>query len=120
MTLTSRILGLAAVLGLVASSCVVVHSDSHTQYSGRHVSDATLEQIKPESSQEYVLTLIGEPTSKSDLTDGSSIWKWSYTKKQTSSGHLILLFSGGSTTETNGAAYVEFTPEGRVRHAWRD
>jgi outer membrane protein assembly factor BamE (lipoprotein component of BamABCDE complex) len=109
-----------ALLAALPASCVVVHSDSHSTSSGREVSEATLAQIKPGTTQEYVLALLGEPSSRSGLGDGSAIWKWSHTRRETSSGSFILLFSGDRTVEIEGACYVEFAPDGLVRHTWRD
>ncbi len=118
-----RVQTLAACLALalaLAASCVVVQSDSRTKYSGRHVSEATLAQITPGKSQEFVLAVVGEPSSRTKLDDGGEIWKWAHTRRETSSGHFILLFSGDRSVETEGATYVEFTPEKLVRHTWRD
>ena len=109
-----------AVLLLLSAGCVVVQSDSQTSSSGREVSEATLAQIQPGTSQDYVLALLGEPTRKSPLGDGSAIWKWSHTRKETSSGSFILLFSGDRTVEIESACYVEFGTDGLVRRTWRD
>lgn len=109
-------LGLCAVLG----ACVVIDSDRHTRYEGRYVSDQTLAQVRPGSTQEYVLALLGEPTRRNELSDGSSIWRWSFTRKVESSSSLILVFSGDSTTETQQSVYVEFDEQGLVRRSWRD
>ena len=111
-----------ATLGalVLAAGCVVVHSDSETHYSGRHVSEATLAQITPGKSQDFVLAVVGEPTSRTRLDDGGELWKWAHTRRETSSGHFILLFSGDRSVTSEGATYVEFTPEKLVRQAWRD
>ena len=111
---------LLVLLAATNAACVVVQSDSRTHYSGRHVSEATLAQVQPGATQEYVLALLGEPSVRTSLGDGSAIWKWMHTRKETAPGSFILLFSGGRSVEIEGATYVEFTSEGLVRHTWRD
>jgi outer membrane protein assembly factor BamE (lipoprotein component of BamABCDE complex) len=109
-----------ALLAALPAGCVVVQSDTKTSTSGHEVSETTLAQIRPGATQEYVLALLGEPTRRSALGDGSSIWKWSSSRKETSSGSFILLFSGDRTVEIESSCYVEFAPDGLVRHTWRD
>lgn len=111
-------LPLAAVSTL--AGCVIVNADSHTRYEGRYVSDETLAQIQPGATQEYVIALIGEPSSRSELSDNSEVWKWAYSKRVTSQNHVLLLFSGDSSKESAGAVYVDFGPDGLVRRHWRD
>lgn len=117
--MTAR-LPVLALIAALCGACVIVHTDSQTRTSGRPISDATLSQVQAGSTQEYVLALLGEPTRRTTLTDGSAIWKWTHTRTETSSESFILLFSGDRSVETEGATYVEFTPEGVVRHTWRD
>jgi len=100
--------------------CVIVNADSHTRYEGRYVSDETLAQLHPGATQEYVVALLGEPSSRSELSDGSSVWKWAYSKRVTSQSHVLLLFSGDSSKENAGAVYVDFGPDHLVRRHWRD
>lgn len=120
MTRTLRSLLAALALGSALAGCVVIRSDSHTKYRGRHVSDTTLHQIQPGTTQEYVLALLDEPATKTDLSDGASIWKWSYTKETSSANSLIFVFRGRSSHETQRAVYVEFDEHGHVRRTWRD
>ena len=82
------------MLAPALAGCVIVNADSHTKYEGRYVGDETLAQIRPGSTQEFVSALIGEPTSRTDLSDGTAIWKWSYSKRVTSKNYVLLLFSG--------------------------
>jgi outer membrane protein assembly factor BamE (lipoprotein component of BamABCDE complex) len=100
--------------------CVIVNADSHTKYEGRYVSDETLAQIQPGATQEYVLALMGEPSNRTELSDGTSIWKWAYSKRVSSQNHVLLLFSGDSSKESAGAVYVDFGPDHLVRRHWRD
>jgi hypothetical protein len=38
----------------------------------------------------------------------------------TSKNHVLLLFSGDSSQESQGAVYVEFGPDRLVTRTWRD
>jgi len=122
MVRTVRLPRAALPLLLVSflGGCVIVNADSHTQYEGRYVGDETLAQIRPGATQEYVSALIGEPSTRTDLADGTTIWKWAYSKRVSSQNHVFLLFSGDSSNVTQGAVYVEFGPDRLVRRAWRD
>ncbi len=110
-------LGCAA---LALGGCVIVNADSHTSYQGRYVTDETLSQVRTGATQEYVTALIGEPTTRTPLSDGSAVWKWTYSKRVTSKNHVLLLFSGDSSHESQGTVFVEFGPDLLVRHTWRD
>jgi len=116
----SKLLCTLLLLAPSLAGCVIVNADSHTRYEGRYVGDETLAQIRAGSSQEFVTALIGEPSSRTDLSDGTSIWKWAYSKRVTSSNHVLLLFSGDSSQESQGAVYVEFGADGLARRTWRD
>lgn len=109
-----------ASLAALSAGCVVVQSGGHTRTSGRHVSEATLAQIQPGATQDYVLALLGQPSTRTAVGDGSAIWKWTHTRKETSSGSFILIFSGDRTVETEETCYVEFGPDALVRRTWRE
>jgi outer membrane protein assembly factor BamE (lipoprotein component of BamABCDE complex) len=118
---TRSLLALAALaLPTTLGGCVIVNADSHTSHEGRYVGDETLAQIRPGATQEYVLALVGEPSSRNELSDGSAVWKWTYSQRVTSKNHVLLLFSGDSSRVTQGAVYVEFGPDKLVRRTWRD
>ncbi len=109
-----------ACAALLLGGCVIINSDSHTTFQGRYVSDETLAQVRTGNTQEYVTALIGDPSSRTDLSDGSAVWKWSYTKRVSSKNSVLLLFSGDSSHENQGSVFVEFGPDELVRHTWRD
>jgi outer membrane protein assembly factor BamE (lipoprotein component of BamABCDE complex) len=110
---------LAAVVAAGLFPACIINVDSHSERSGRYVSASTLQQIEPGRTQEYVLALIGEPTSRTRLDGGTEIWKWAYSETKRSEGTLIFVFSGDDTSRTEGAAYVEFQ-DGVVRKTWQD
>jgi outer membrane protein assembly factor BamE (lipoprotein component of BamABCDE complex) len=104
-------------LGLL-SGCII-HADSHTERTGRFVSSETLRQIEPGRSQEYVLALLGEPTTRQRVDGTTEIWKWEYSETRRSEGTLIFVFSGNDSSRVQGATFVEFE-NGIVRKSWRD
>ena len=84
-----------------------------------YVSENTLAQIQPGKDKAYVIALIGEPTSKTVIDDTTEIWKWCYTEEKNSQGHVILLISSNSHTQTQRTTFVEFG-NSKVIKAWTD
>lgn len=116
-----RRLALAALAAaaLAAPSCII-SSHSDQEISGQYVSPTTLTRIEPGKNQDYVLALLGEPSSRNDFPDGSSIWKWSYVERKVRSGALIFVLDADSKVEERHMTYVEFGPDGTVAKAWQD
>ncbi|MCY2960401.1 MAG: outer membrane protein assembly factor BamE [Planctomycetota bacterium] len=113
---------LALSLALVASSLLsacIVNVDSHKERTGRYVSSATLQQIEPGRSQDYVRALLGEPTSRTKVEAATEIWKWTYSETKTRQGQLIFVFDTDESERVEGATYVEFQ-DGLVRKTWQD
>jgi outer membrane protein assembly factor BamE (lipoprotein component of BamABCDE complex) len=108
------------VLAALALPGCLINSSSRTEYSGRYVGVETYNQIEPGVTREdFVLATFGEPTSKTDLQDGSSIWKWSYQKTKSGHGTVFLILNANEHTESQGAAYV-IIKDGLVTKKWRD
>lgn len=110
---------LALCLPLALGSCVVIGADSHTTEHGRYVGDETLAQITPGKSAEYVIALLGQPTTQTDLADGVSIWKYSYVRKTRSNNHLLFVLDADSTRESSRSVFVQLK-DGSVERTWRD
>ena len=110
---------LAACLCLLLPSCL---AGSHTtsNHTGKYVSPDTLAQVKPGEQRATVEAMLGAPSSRVDLADGSQVWKWAYKIDSTSHGRVFLLFNTNDETTKEGAAYVEFDPNGTVVKTWRD
>jgi outer membrane protein assembly factor BamE (lipoprotein component of BamABCDE complex) len=107
------------VLAFSSASCAVLSSSSHTERSGNYIGEETLRQVQPGHSQEYVRALFGDPTSRSAVSEGVELWKWTYEQETRSSGSVLLVFSSRRSTESGGAVYVEFT-DAQVSKIWRD
>jgi outer membrane protein assembly factor BamE (lipoprotein component of BamABCDE complex) len=110
---------LAALAALAFAPGCILNVDSHRERQGRYVSSATLAQIEPGRSTEYVRALLGEPSSRTVVDGDIEIWKWLYTETRRSGGQLIFIFSGDATDRVEGATYVEFQA-GVVRKTWQD
>lgn len=110
---------LAAALVLPFVSACVIDARSHVESSGRHFSRETLEEIQPGRNQEFVLALLGEPTTRAQAGEKSEVWKWQYKSREHRSGSLIFVFDADKTTETQGMTYVLFE-DGKVAKVWQD
>ena len=112
----------AAVLGAslaVLPGCLVSGSSS-TKVSGEYIGPSTFNEIEPGVTKvDWVQAVMGEPSSRACLDDGSEIWKWSYERKHSSAGGVFLLVGGSSKEETTGATFVQIR-DGVVTKAWRD
>jgi outer membrane protein assembly factor BamE (lipoprotein component of BamABCDE complex) len=117
-TTSPALLPAPLLAGLLLSACII-NVDSHKERTGRWVSAATLEQITPGRTQDYVRALLGEPSTRTIVDGTTEIWKWTYSETQHSQGQLIFVYSGDSTERVEGATYVEFQ-EGLVVKSWRD
>lgn len=118
--ISTRLFGLGALIvvsGLL-SGCLVATS-SQTTHSGSYVSDSTWSKLeKGRTSQEWVLTVIGQPTSKSTVPGGKEVWKFSYTTRTENDGAVFLIFAGSSKEENASNAFIEFK-DGIVTDWWR-
>jgi outer membrane protein assembly factor BamE (lipoprotein component of BamABCDE complex) len=87
--------------------------------TGVKVGPETIAQLQPGTSKAFVLALLGDPTSKTDLGDGSALWKWAYSERKTSSGAVLFVFGSKTEHESTSTCYVEFKDD-IVQRAWRD
>lgn len=110
----------AAAVAMVLPACSVISSENHVSYTGNYVPSDSLSQIRVgESSPEYTAAILGEPTSKSDLDDGTSIWRWDYTVRKSGEGSLLLVFDGESSSEKKHSTFVQFR-DGVAAKKWRN
>lgn len=111
--------GVLAASAAVLPGCLVSGSSKETM-SGTYIGPATFEQIEPgRTTEKWVRAALGEPTSKADLDDGSSLWKWTYRRDRASRGAVFLLFGSSSRRESSGATFVQLK-DGVVVKAWQD
>ncbi|MBX3375772.1 MAG: hypothetical protein KF678_02060 [Phycisphaeraceae bacterium] len=113
------VVALLAVLASVMSGCLV-RSSTRTEYCGRFIGPETIRQIEPgKSKDDFVIALLGPPSSKTQVSDGSEVWKWGYRKVHASRGKVFLLVSANDSTVTQGATYIVMR-DGVVEKVWQD
>ncbi|MEM1449512.1 MAG: outer membrane protein assembly factor BamE [Planctomycetota bacterium] len=109
----------ALPVALLASSCFVISTGSSKSVSGQFVGAETLGQIQPGDSKDYVLAVLGDPTSQTVVDDWTEIWRWRYRETRKTRGHVLILFNNDSSSEREHSTYVQFE-NGAVSRAWRD
>ena len=65
------------------------------------------------------MAILGAPTTKATLENGTEIWKWRYTEVEESSGGILLVVKSKKSTDTVHNSFVELA-DGVVIRAWRD
>ena len=93
----ARLAGVA-VLGvavLTASGCLI-RSSSSTSYAGNRITSKSLARlVKGETTEEFVLATIGAADDQHELSDGSVLWKYSWTEKRHHSGAVAANLTNG-------------------------
>ena len=112
-------LALVLISPLALTGCLAGHHSS-TKIHGAYVQPSDLSRIKKHSSTtDDVLQTLGEPTNRTTNDDGTETWTWNWTRKESDSGHLFLIFNGSSNKEIDESAHVQFE-YGVVKDKWRD
>jgi outer membrane protein assembly factor BamE (lipoprotein component of BamABCDE complex) len=118
--MTKCVLATAIAASVLIMSGCLVNSRSHTSTSGRYISSTTLRHIEPGTSRsDLVIALLGSPTVRTSLDDGTEIWRYEYRKRTRSSGSVFLLLNSANSTERDGAVFVVLR-DGVVEKTWRD
>ena len=111
--------GLLLTATLPLAGCLVSGSSKETM-TGEYVGKSTYSEIEPGvTTEKWILGVLGEPSSKTCLDDGSTLWKWAYKKDHSSSSAVFLIFGGSSRKESEGATFVQLK-DGIVVKAWQD
>lgn len=101
------------------SGCLLSQSKS-TKISGAYVQPSDLSRVKlHDSTQDEVLQVLSEPTTRNDNDDGTETWTWNWTRKEQGSGSLFLIFSGSSNKHIEESAHITFD-HGVAVDKWRD
>ncbi|MBL0922522.1 MAG: hypothetical protein IBJ10_10395 [Phycisphaerales bacterium] len=111
----------AGVLVLATLAGCLASGNSSTTVSGRYVGPETISRIEPGvTTREWVQATLGEPTSRTALSDGrTEVWRWEHRSVSSSRATALLLVRGSNRHERVGAAIVEIV-DGVVTRAWID
>jgi len=109
---------LAVCLALSLTGCLVLSSDK-TELEGTEVGVETLRQIEPGESEAMVLELLGPPSSRKPVADGSEVLRWNYRRTRSQGTVVFLLFAGTRQTNESGTIYVTLK-DGKVERVWRE
>jgi hypothetical protein len=88
-------------------------------FEGHYISDELFERIKlNETTSDWVLALLGDPTSQTTLDDGTEVWKWIYREQGINTSILQLTSSDDAPTLPQMLTFVRLR-EGTVIDKWR-
>jgi hypothetical protein len=108
-----------AAIAATSTGCLV-GSSNRVERSGSYVPDSTFDQIEPgQTGGAWLVATLGQPNDRSRVDNaGTEVWRWTYTEKRDSQGHIFLLFGGSSHKEATSNAFVELK-DGVVTKKWR-
>lgn len=109
------------VLTMTASGCLITSKNSSYEH-GVKVGPHMRSQISPgETTQEWVLATLGEPTSRRLVEEEPrvEVFGYEYSKTNTSRGSVFLIFGGSTNRTTSSKTYVELT-DGVVSRYWTE
>jgi hypothetical protein len=116
----ARIAALAlAVPALFGMGGCLVGQTKESEFSGNYVSPMTLESIKPGMPLTDAIALMGEPTSRGPMSDGSEICRWQYTRTDKGAGYVFLVFGGTDKTTRSLTTLVQ-ARGGIIERVWQD
>ena len=113
--------GLTSAMALAAGGCLITSGKSYEE-SGVRVTGSTLQQIVPgETTGQWVVTTLGEPTSRRTVPDQPNveILRYEFVRKKSEGGTVFLLFAGGSKSKEISTALFEVT-DGVVTRHWTE
>jgi len=119
----SKLLSVVFACGvtLTLGGCLIARSTSVYE-TGQRVTEHTKHQITiGETTDEWLLATLGEPTDRQTVEDqpNTEIWRYTYKKREESGGAVFLLFAGSSSKSTSTTTYFEVT-DGVVTKYWSE
>lgn len=88
-------------------------------FEGQYISDELFKRLKEnETTEDWVLALLGEPTSRYTLNDGTSVWKWVYREQGFNTSVFKLTGSDEEPTLPQLLTFVRLR-DGVVIEKWR-
>lgn len=114
-TVSAVLLSSPALLG----GCLLSQTKS-TRISGAYVQPNELSRVKTfDSTQEDVLEILSEPSTRTVHDDGTETWSWNWSRSEKGSGSLFLIFAGSSDKQIEQSAHITFD-QGIAIKKWRD
>ncbi len=112
---TIRVLAIG-LLGVSLAGCIITNSSSN-RVTGKKITTEQLAQVKPGTTKESVIDLLGVPSKRTDLGSGLEVWEWDYTENSNKASGFIFLYSSDTSTHVDQATSVEFK-DGAVTKTW--
>ena len=119
---TAALLTLSLVLPAFSIGGCLVCGTSSVTYDGKGpmVSQKTLDRIEPGTTSKLeLLALLGEPTRKEELSDGTELYTYNYVKKTEKNVTVLLLLAVHEDDEDRNRLYFEIEDD-VVRKFWQD
>ena len=113
---------LCAMLGLllIGSGCSVIHSHTTTKHYGKQISDETLARIEVgRTTLDWLVATLGEPTSRREVDDATTILKYASKRISNSSATLLFVFDTSSKSEEKKILFFEFH-DGILHSYWEE
>ncbi|MEN6575269.1 MAG: hypothetical protein ABFD90_02915 [Phycisphaerales bacterium] len=119
-TMKAAILVLSILAAVMLTGCISSHSDVKYGSKGPAVGSATLRQVKcGETTKDWLLTVLGEPTRATQTANGSEVLTYEYTKNIESDVSFCIFFDADDRREER-TIYVFELENGVVTRYWKE
>lgn len=113
-------IGALAVFTTCLLTGCIVSGNSSVSLSGQAVRDSSMKLLEPGvTTEEQVLELVGVPTRVVELDPNRKIYVYEWSRRESSSTAIFLLFSGSSAEETSRVVNIELV-DGVVTRWWSE
>ena len=121
MNRTTLSLALSAlILVPTTMSGCLVSSSRASKIDGAYVQPGSISKIHiGETTQVETEEILGQPSIRSQNSDGTETWTWNWTETKGESGAVLLVFAGSSKKTVAESVHVKFENNVVVKK-WRD
>jgi len=111
---------LSVLATVMLTGCISSHSDVKYGPKGPAVGSATLRQVKcGETTKDWLLTVLGEPTRSTQAADGAEVLAYEYTRNIESDVSFCIFFDADDRREER-TVYVFELEDGVVTRYWKE